>query len=282
MILRRPTLRERIEHEEARKRDLDVFDYWTNRPPRSLADEIGRHLFKSRQKQRGFLDPFRFVPPVGDPFFSNVSILLPLNGANGGTTFTDASSFAHTVTRFASNTTTTTSTAQSKWGGSSMYQSASTSGLQATGVGSEFTSYGNYSFELWTQFASGGSQYLFDHGAGNAGSLIIVPSSGNVQLYDSGAGGHIINATGAAGAFSLGQWYYHQALRTGSTNTYARDGVSQLTGSNSNPFASVGSKIIVGNYGGGGIAVNGYIQDFRATKSVGRAIALPTAAFPTF
>ena len=48
-------------------------------------------------------------PASVDPYFSNVALLLHMDGSNGGTTFTDSSSYARAVT--ASSVTTSTSTA---------------------------------------------------------------------------------------------------------------------------------------------------------------------------
>lgn len=55
----------------------------------------------------------------GDPHFSNVSLLLHMDGTNGSTTFTDSSSRPKEVTVAGGNP--QISTAQSKFGGSSAY-----------------------------------------------------------------------------------------------------------------------------------------------------------------
>ena len=36
--------------------------------------------------------------PVGDPLFNHVSLLAHMEGSNGGTSFADSSSIAHTLT----------------------------------------------------------------------------------------------------------------------------------------------------------------------------------------
>lgn len=54
----------------------------------------------------------------GDPHFSNVSLLLHMDGTNGSTTFTDSSPSPKTVTAYGNAQ---ISTAQSKFGGSSAY-----------------------------------------------------------------------------------------------------------------------------------------------------------------
>lgn len=57
------------------------------------------------------------APGENDPYFSDVYLLLHMNGANAGTTFTDSSSFGRTVNASASGA--TTSTSISKFNGSS-------------------------------------------------------------------------------------------------------------------------------------------------------------------
>lgn len=254
-------------------------------------DEIGRMLWAqrraarpriaSRHKQRGFiLNPFAFgAAAPTDPSWANVSLLMPLNGANGGTTFTDVSSFAsnHTISLFAGNAVTTTSTAQSQWGGSSYLCTGTSGGVSIlTAGGTEFTYAGDASFDIWTRWTNSNSQYVFDHGT-NGTTFIIVPSSGNVQFYQ---GGHIIN-TGST-PFSTGTWYFLQLVRSGTTWTVGRNGSSYATGTSGATlgFTGIGT-LKLGQYGGGNIATVGHFQDFRVTNGVARPLAVPTAAFPT-
>ena len=66
-----------------------------------------------------YINPYRFAaagPP--DPDFANVSLLLHGDGTNGSTTIVDSSSSSKTVTAVGDAQ---ISTAQSKFGGSSIY-----------------------------------------------------------------------------------------------------------------------------------------------------------------
>lgn len=56
-----------------------------------------------------------------DPYFSNVSLLLHMDGANGSTTFTDSGPNALTITP----TGTTISTSQAKYGASGYFNGTS-------------------------------------------------------------------------------------------------------------------------------------------------------------
>ena len=68
-------------------------------------------------------------PPMGDPYWSSVSLLLHMNGSNGSTTFTDSSSNNYTVTAYGHAQ---ISTAQSKFGGASGLFDGSVDYIRAT------------------------------------------------------------------------------------------------------------------------------------------------------
>lgn len=65
--------------------------------------------------------------PHGDPYINQVLLLLHGNGANNGAVFPDHSQYQRTVTRIDANV--FTSTAQSKFNGSSIYGSGTGSGF---------------------------------------------------------------------------------------------------------------------------------------------------------
>lgn len=80
-----------------------------------------------RQKQGGFImNPYAHGGSADDGIsFANVRLLLHGDGADGATSITDSSSYARTMTRVG---TSEIDTAQSVFGGSSLYIPASTSG----------------------------------------------------------------------------------------------------------------------------------------------------------
>ena len=86
-----------------------------------------------------------------DPYFSNVSLLLHMDGSNGSTTFTDNSSNGFTVT---ANGNAQISTAQSKWNGASGYFDGAGDFLTVP-VNSAFElGTGDFDVELWARFDS--------------------------------------------------------------------------------------------------------------------------------
>ena len=89
---------------------------------------------------------------VGDVHFPKVKALLPLNGSNGVTSATDESNSNATVTFQGSST---TSTAQSKFGGSSLYvPNSNPAGVYISGVGSTITFTGDFTVDVQARFAS--------------------------------------------------------------------------------------------------------------------------------
>jgi hypothetical protein len=86
-------------------------------------------------------------PPTGDPDFASVSLLLPMDGTDGSTTFTDASSNARTITTFGAAQ---ISTAESKFGGASAIFNGTDAYLGHTAI--TFT--GPYTLEAWVRVAT--------------------------------------------------------------------------------------------------------------------------------
>jgi hypothetical protein len=104
-----------------------------------------------------YIDSYRFgVSGPTDPYFSNVSLLLHGDGTNGSTTIVDSSASPKTLTAFGNAQ---ISTAQSKFGGSSIafdgtgdYLSISSSNDLTLGT-SDFT------LETWARLATVSAQH---------------------------------------------------------------------------------------------------------------------------
>ena len=83
-------------------------------------------------------------PPTYDPYFQNVSLLMHMDGTNGGTTFTDNSNYALSVTP----TNATTSTTQVKFGTASAYFNGSAYLTMPTTSQFAFGT-GDFTIEFW-------------------------------------------------------------------------------------------------------------------------------------
>ena len=246
-----------------------------------------------------------FGSTVGDVHFPKVTALLPLNGSNGGTSATDESNSNATVTFQGSST---TSTAQSKFGGSSLYvPNSNPAGVYISGVGSTITFTGDFTVEWWiyrvqTTAASGqtvgpiiGTQSISD--SSNAANYYVAMSLGYLtssategKLYSSsnGSAWNVANGvslgTGSAG--TVGQWVHMALTRSGTTWSYYVDGTRTYTGTlGSDTLSTPGSYITLGKSWNTGGSFEAYYSDFRITQGLARytgaSVTVPTSAHLT-
>jgi hypothetical protein len=214
-------------------------------------------------------------PLVGaDPSYANVSLLLHMDGSNGSTTFTDSGPNARPVTRTGNAQ---ISTAQSKFGGAS--------GL-FDGSGDILSVLDYADMEMTADFTI----ECFAYPTVTTDKIIAGHNVQNVQLFriNSGATGNIsvyLNDTvlsNTAAGITANQWHHLAVSRTGSTTRVFVDG-TQIGSSNTTWTGSFKFNLIGGMFG---LDFQGYIDEFRVTKGVGRynsaSFTVPTAAFPDF
>jgi hypothetical protein len=230
-----------------------------------------------------------------DPDFSNVSLLLHMDGADGSTTFTDSSSYAHTVTATGASIT----TAISKFGGASgwfyglasWYVSATDPSLNLGGKTASWT------VECWiyvTTEATGTVRGIWQNGdlttATHKWRANIQYSGTSFKVIAEGINSQEFAEYYAAGSsFNLSRqtWYHVAVTLDGSTLRIFVDGVLHGSGAAQN-LAGTLSPTDEFHVGRNRIStVNryflGYIDDVRVTKGVCRytsAFTPPTAAFP--
>lgn len=239
-----------------------------------------------------------FTPPTqahleyangNDRYFSNVSLLLHMDGVNGSTTFTDNSANALAVT---ASGTPTISTSQSVFGGSSLALNGSSYLTVANNAANAF-GLGDFTIECWVNFsalpannvnmgianvmtsASAATTTMWWFGLNNA--------AGTLRLQLGRHGNGLLYAY-SNWTPSLNTWYHVAATRSSSSViSLFINGVSQSvtsSGSNwANDFSATG--ILAVGHIASAVSMNGYIDDFRLTKGVARTFtAAPTAAFP--
>ena len=242
---------------------------------------------------------------VGDVHFPKVTALLPLNGSNGGTSATDESNSNATVTFQGSST---TSTAQSKFGGSSLYvPNSNPAGVYISGVGSTITFTGDFTVEFWIYRVQAtavsnqtvgpiiGTQSISD--SSNATNYFVAMSLGYLtssategKLYSSsnGSSWNVANGvslgTGSAG--TVGQWVHMALTRSGTTWSYYVDGTRTYTGTlGSDTLSTPGSYITLGKSWNTGGSFEAYYSDFRITQGLARytgaSVTVPTSAHLT-
>lgn len=189
------------------------------------------------------------------------TMLLHMDGANGGTTFTDSSSFGNVVTP---NGGAVTSTAQIKFGTASA--SLTGGGYLSVPIGAIFDfEQAAFTFDCWVRFNTLPTQYIWAFASDNT-----------YLLWNSAIGQLIFNIEGTGGPVSAGwapaidTWYHIATVRDNSGNCYLFvDGVQiGSTGSNSST-ANASSELQIGAYGATS-TMDGFVDEFRVSKGVAR------------
>lgn len=229
-----------------------------------------------RSRQRGFLlNPFRFGGgPATDPYFSNVSLLLHMDGANGSTTFSDSGPSPKTVTVSGNAH---ISTAQSKFGGASGLFDGTGDYLNAPQP-----SYGtgDLTIEGFIWLSSTNGPTYFDNRASSPAAALVIYTSGGgntaVTFYAAGADRAV------SGALPINTWHHVAVCRASGTSRLFINGVQ--AGSNyadTNNYNQTSVRLGANYLGNSG--VTGHMDEWRVTVGVARYTANftpPTAAFP--
>ena len=208
-----------------------------------------------------------------DPDFASVILLIHCNGSNGSTTFTDSSSYAHTITTGGSAA---VSTAEKQFGTGSLSVGFSGVGYIDTPAGSTFSLPGDFTIECWLKV---------DASVGSTPALLELNNYGNgilIRSDDTYINGGTVSWTGLVNT----SWRHLALTRSGSTIRWFRDGVVDATTyTSSATLNSANGKLRFGAniHTSGGNPMKGYIDEIRVTKGVARYTANftpPTAAFP--
>ena len=231
----------------------------------------------------GQLKPADGSTTVGDVHFPKVKLLLPFDGSNGATSTTDSSNSNNSVTFVG---TSQISTAQSKFGGSSMLFDGDSDYLTVTNSSfSSLSSSGkSFTIEYWVYFNSiTGYQDQVNNYSGSSNGLIIRKSDGHViTAYLTGSGEDITGTT----TLSAGQWY-HVAL-SGSSGSYKLflNGTQEGSTYTGSPTSGSTTYQIGAFYWSSTLyyPTDGYIDDIRFTDGLARYTSNftpPTSAHST-
>lgn len=239
----------------------------------------------------GIMAGGRPVPPTAtpsDPYWGNVSLLLHADGADGATTTVDSSGFAHTVTRRAAATLSTT---QKRFGASSMKftgnggsSGASNSAFLVTTTAALALGTGDFTLEGWVYMTAKPIYYsiLIDFrpafGGGNYPTLYVDSS---LALLHHRNGATIMQG----GAVALNtQTHWAMCRSSGNVRLFLNGVQVGSTYADSTNYL-VDRRLVVAesaqNEGYG--SLGGYLDELRITKGAARYTANftpPTAAFP--
>jgi hypothetical protein len=200
--------------------------------------------------------------PQNDPHYANVSLLLPMYGADQGTVFTDESSVPKTITRYGN---TKTVTAQSQYYGSSGYFDGSGDYLSANSADFAFGT-GDFTMECWV-YPINTSNYRTFVSTRDALEGCFLGLNDDVA-YPLVANKTVAIATSTI-AVAYNAWSHVAVSRSGSTLRLFVNGVVGATATNATNFASSVARIgttdpnLAYTY-------QGSIQDLRITKGVAR------------
>jgi hypothetical protein len=211
--------------------------------------------------------------------YSNVSLLLNGNGTNGSTTFTDSSSYGHTLI----NTNITVNTTTKKYGTGSLYFSTS-----AYGTFSHDTSFdigtGDYTIEAWVYPQSSGTRGIaHNHPSLTGGGFTFWINSNSklvIQNFTNGSS----SATNIVATTTTpnGTWAHVAYSRSGGTGYLFVNGNLQGTHTDSTNLTN-NSAFYIGVAEGTLYKGIGYVDDLRFTVGVARYTSNftpPTAQLP--
>jgi len=216
---------------------------------------------------------------VGDVYFPQTKLLLPFDGTNGATSTTDSSNSNHTVTF---NGTAQISTAQSKFGGSSILFDGDSDYLNIPDSSDFDFGAGAFTVECWINFTtSTGSSYTglviqARGGGGGNSSWWFGLHENKISTWLSTSGsGWATSSDDTGPALNDGNWH-HLALAGDGTNVKGYvDGtlcftITQGTLYNSNRTVDIGAARDSSETYVAGNCFGGYMDGLRITKGVAR------------
>ena len=212
---------------------------------------------------------------VGDVHYPKVKLHLPFDGSNGATTTNDESNSTHSVT-FAGGA--QISTAESKFGGSSLYLNGDSGTKLTISQSSDFDfGTGDFTIEFWikTSLSNNDSQSrrVISFGDNNANRIQIFLSSDGIDFYN-------ISSVKVDGDIDVadGNWHHVAFTRSGTSLKGFVDGVqSGSTATNSTDYDNAAA-LTIGAYASTGLGrVVGYLEDLRITKGLARYTSAFTA-----
>lgn len=209
-----------------------------------------------------------------NPYYDNDVLILPLEGDNDSTTFTDYSASPKTVTRYGD---TKISTAQSKWGngsgrfdGTGDYLTVNSNDLA---IGS-----GNFSVGVWARVdnLTKSFQHIIETRTSDAtGFALGVQSNGNVFLFS-------INAFRVqAGSVTPNEWFYLELTKKFG-NVIVRLNGAQIGATWASGIVNYTQTLwqFGRYYGTADYSMQGYLQDIHVTSGIAwpDSVGVPASA----
>jgi hypothetical protein len=221
----------------------------------------------------GLSNKISIITSKADPFYSNVSLLLHMNGADNSTSFVDSSNKNTTVS---ANGNAKIVIADSKFGGSSGFFDGTGDFLQIAN-NSNFDFPSDFTIECFVKYSNTKLMALYIRRVNSGGSTPLV----TIQMNDTGGAGNVavymngvaFNTTGLS--VNDNNWHHIALSRSGSNSRLFIDGVIRASSStNTGSMVWTNSVITLGrdsfytarDY-------NGYLDEYRITKGIARYTA---------
>ena len=227
---------------------------------------------------------FSTLTPV-EPYFHNNSLLLHGDGTNGSTTFKDDSINNHTITV---NGNAQISTAQSKFGGSSMYFDGNGDYLSVADSDAFHIGAGDFTIEAWLYKELKGTYHTLLGQRVNSTNewriILDLNTAGNGYSegrlrFDWGSGSYNWDA-----GIPVDTWTHIAIVRSGTTGTLYVNGTAVTGTTTLSNIGNYAAPLLIGSNTGSGEYYKGYIDDLRITKGVARYTSNftpPTSALPS-
>lgn len=234
----------------------------------------------------------RSEPVESDPYWSNVVLLLRGDGADGGTTFTDSSSSAKTVTVYGDSKTSATNY---KIGNAAMAFDGTGDYVELADSNDWDFGSGDFTIEFWYRTASvtGNSDIIAQRSSATYPPVIVQRSTSTIKCYISSTGSSILPNTlsGTLGSailtsktISINTWYHVAITRRNGIFYMFIDGEpnSVEPGYSSTSLVNSANALRLGGFASN--YTNGQVDELRITKGVDRysgnfTFSAPTQAF---
>ena len=202
-----------------------------------------------------------------DANFSNVSLLLHCDGADGSTVFTDNSPAPNTVTATGNAK---ISTAQSKFGGASLLLGGAGEYLRAPANTDYIFGTGDFTVELWINTTTTAEDVLVDQYLG-ANSWQLSVKAGKLSWYGK-SDAYVLTSLASV---NDGTWHHVAATREAGVLRFFVDGAASgqatdTTGYSQSIALGIGAQVASRN---SNYDYAGYIDDLRVTKGLARYTA---------
>ena len=220
-----------------------------------------------------------YIAASGDPYYSNVSLLLHMDGANNSTVFTDSSPTPKTII---ANGDAVINTSKAKLGTGALSVTTSGSLTSSTAGITDFTT-NNFTIECSFKAAVIQSSVLIATGDGatavGTGVYLYTVGNGIYFFCYSGSTGFSV---GAANCFNVDTYTHVAVIRAGVKLMLFVDGflVSSITTLGTSSINTI-TPISIGR--AGSVQFNGYIDEVRITKGIARYsgnFLTPVVAYP--